>query len=98
MKDATGARKRKGSTNHQYGPLIRIAAEIATSADGLPCSVKTVYAVVSGWVTSARVSEALKQARQHPDFRAWQRRRRRMLEKALDKAQRRILAAKGRAA
>jgi tellurite resistance protein len=98
MTDATRARKRKDTSNRRYGPLIRMAAEIATSTDGLPCSVKTVYAVASGWVTSARVSKALKQARQHPEFRAWQRRHRRMLEKNLDNARRRILAAKGRAA
>jgi hypothetical protein len=98
MKDATRARKRKDSTNRRYGPLIKMAAEIATRTDGLPCSVKTVYAVANGWVTSARVAKALKQARRHPEFQTWQRRHRRMLEKSLDKARRRIRAAKGRAA
>ncbi len=94
-KDATGAPKQ--GAHRRYGPLLKLAAQIATESDGRPCSVKTVYAVKRGRVVSARVSDALLQAELHPEYLDWKRRHERVLA-AARRIAKRILDAGGRAA
>ena len=97
MKDATRV-SQNGSTRRRYGPLLKLAARIATETDGLPCSVKTVYAVKAGRVTSARVAQALQQAEKHPEYVVWRREHRRQRRQQFEDAKRRLLEAEGRAA
>jgi acyl-CoA hydrolase len=71
-----------------------LAAQIATDSDGLPCSVKTVYAVAKGLVKSARVSDALRRAEMHPAYRRWLDRQLEDAQRQFEKAKRQLREAK----
>jgi hypothetical protein len=108
MKHMTGAPSQRRNNNlggpsiqrHHapYGPLLRIAVEIAATIDGKVRSQKTAYSVMREWMTSAVMSEALDQARHHPEYLAWKREHRQRLRQALAEAQLRLLRAEGHAA
>jgi hypothetical protein len=108
MKHMTGAPSQRRNNNlggpsiqrHHapYGPLLRIAVEIAATIDGKVRSQKTAYSVMRGWMTSAVMSEALDRACRHSEYLAWRREHRQRLRKALADAQLRLLRAEGRAA
>ena len=69
MKDAT--RVSKDGSNRHWGPLLKLARQIAAELDGEDRAPSTIYAVARGWVKSATVSQALKQAEKHPTYRRW---------------------------
>jgi hypothetical protein len=73
-------RRRKATARRRYGPLFRIAVEIAAGVDGRRRSIKTAYSVMRGWMKSAVMSSALKQARRHPEYRCFERQQRRLRE------------------
>jgi len=108
MQHMTGAPNRRRNNNfggpsiqrHRapYGPLLRIAVEIAATIDGKVRSQKTAYSVMRGWMTSAVMSEALDRASRHPEYLAWKREHRQRLRQALAEAQLRLLRAEGHAA
>lgn len=53
-----GARRRTKGKNRRYGDLVKVAAQISGR------SIKTVYAVLNGDITSAPVRQAIELARE----------------------------------
>lgn len=92
MMDATRVSGHKKSPNRQYGPLLKLAAQIRTEIDGHHCSVKTVHAVINRHMKSGPVLQAIKQAKRHPEYIAWDRKRRRKLKQTFEEAKRRLEA------